>query len=672
MQISEYKFISEIFLAFNGEPCTFTSLRTSQLEFRPNEKFINENIPLDIKFENCDLSKAECNLNESPGCNKQASEECHPIKRAIAESIFDDYGQYQNIIGKMRAEHISLRVTRKLSEILIFAHVWCKRLRFIRSLFSLIGSNDGIQLINLFYQKTTFLCHLDWEYGLLMNAIVRSSNEFNNICSKWLLDAYFSEQTIWMIRVGGKPIKPSPARSTSTLDASITSFQSIEFDLSQQAMNKLDVAKDDFSKELSLPVVIQNENVLESFNNSRELIEKIIDIGRKVHFLKVLRSTRFYEFAREERLEIIQRYLISSIWHDPPHRASLSIVLHKLDDIICDDMRIELIQNHRMVDHLVLVHAYFFMLRGDLFAELERLILVSFGDSTVCYKTPKSVRNRLTSKMKMIEDILNNALKLCSPPKNIADLIVLLSSERCRDRSKTLLELFGLSYSSNLKKKLSDDSTLASPMAEFFSKQVMKIYKKVFSIVSNFQMLRFYLDETTYRFTNIFRKTRRLKSNSQLSPLQIFAILHKLRIFLARLGNYIFDEVLIIQSTSILKIVQSSQDPYNLLNRHKNLLNEVMRALFIYPDAAPIYNIFMQSLHDGRSLLLEIENMCSLITEGKTTINCHQKILHKHQQLQTTISKLVTSCTQSPKIISCLEFVEVGQIQWEDVKTGGG
>ena len=108
-----------------------------------------------------------------------------------------------------------------------------------------------------------------------MNAIVRSSNEFNNICSKWLLDAYFSEQTIWMIRVGGKPIKPSPARSTSTLDASITSFQSIEFDLPQQAMNKLDVAKDDFSKELSLPVVIQNENVLESFNNSRELIDKV-------------------------------------------------------------------------------------------------------------------------------------------------------------------------------------------------------------------------------------------------------------------------------------------------------------------------------------------------------------------------------------------------------------
>jgi len=64
--------------------------------------------------------------------------------------------------------------------------------------------------------------------------------------------------------------------------------------------------------------------------------------------------------------------------------------------------------------------------------------------------------------------------------------------------------------------------------------------------------------------------------------------------------------------------------------------------------------------------------MCSLITEGKNTINCLQQILHKHQQLQTTISKLVTSCTQSPKIISCLEFVEVGQIQWEDVKTGGG
>ena len=55
-------------------------------------------------FQNCDLSKSEYNVNESPGCNKQTSEECHPIKRAIPESIFDDYGQYQNIIGKMRAE----------------------------------------------------------------------------------------------------------------------------------------------------------------------------------------------------------------------------------------------------------------------------------------------------------------------------------------------------------------------------------------------------------------------------------------------------------------------------------------------------------------------------------------------------------------------------------------
>uniref|UniRef100_A0A1I8BU34 Gamma-tubulin complex component n=1 Tax=Meloidogyne hapla TaxID=6305 RepID=A0A1I8BU34_MELHA len=677
MQISEYKFISEIFLAFNGEPCILTFVRTSQLEFRPNQ--------------NRDLfsSKADFNVNESPGDNKQlTSEECHPMKRAIIESILDDYGQYQKIVDQMRAEHISLRRTRKLNEILTFAHIWSKRLRFIRALFSLIGSNDGIQLINLFYQKTTFLCHLDWEYGLLMNAIVRSSNEFNNICSKWLLDASFSDQINWTIKVGGKPIKPSPARSVSTLDASITSLQSVELDLSKQTMNKLEFVKDDFSKELSLPVIIQNENVPESFNNCKELIEMIMDIGRKVHFLKVLRSTRFYEFAREERLEIIQRYLISAIWHDPTHRSSLCIVLHKLNDIVCDDMRIELIQNHRMIDHLILVHAYFFMLRGDLFAELERLILVSFGNSTICHKTPKSIRKGLSAKMKMIEDILNNALKLCSPPQNIADLILLLSSERCRDRSKTLLELFSLTYtSSSIRKKLSDDGPLLSPMSEFFSKQVMKIYKKVFSIVSNFQMLRFYLDEVAYRFTNIFRKTRRRKgisiiltlypqflANNQPSPRVIFGILHKLRLFLARLGNYIFDEVLILQSTSILKTVRSSQDPYNLLNRHKNLLSEVMRSLFIYPDAAPIHNIFMQSLRDGRSLLFEIEDMCNLIDEGKNTIiHCYQHILHKHQLLQTTIFKLLNSCIHSPKFISCfdLDFVEDSQIQWKDMKTGG-
>lgn len=98
-----------------------------------------------------------------------------------------------------------------------------------------------------------------------------------------------------------------------------------------------------------------------------------MDIGKKVHFLKILRSSRFYEYAREERLEIIKRLVIPSIWYDPSHRASLCIALHKLNSFICEDMRVELFINHRMIDHISLVHAYFFMLRGDLFAELERL-----------------------------------------------------------------------------------------------------------------------------------------------------------------------------------------------------------------------------------------------------------------------------------------------------------
>jgi hypothetical protein len=74
-------------------------------------------------------------------------------------------------------------------------------------------------------------------------------------------------------------------------------------------------------------------------------------------------------------MEIIQNYLIPALWHDPSHRASLCTSLHKINHLLCEDMRTELIINYRMIDHLTLVHAYFFMLRGDLFVELERLAL---------------------------------------------------------------------------------------------------------------------------------------------------------------------------------------------------------------------------------------------------------------------------------------------------------
>ncbi|KAF7638763.1 GCP_C_terminal domain-containing protein [Meloidogyne graminicola] len=623
--LTESKLISEIFLALHGEPCILTNLKVSQLEFRANENFIKEHMPsnlaLEMKkivetssyvrfiefFKNNDscIHKTDVAVSELPLDPKQiVAEESHPIKRAIVESILDDYGHYQKTINHMRAEHISLRRIKTLNELLTFTHIWCKRLRFIRSLFSLIGAKDGMQLMSYIYQESNLLCHLDWEYSLLMNALTRSSIELNFICSKWLLDAQFSSQISWMIKVEKKPLNPS--NSSNNFDTSVTSLQSVEVDLSQQNANKSEPTMDDFYNYLTLAVTVQIENIPETFFNCKELLEMIMDIGKKVHFLKILRSSRFYEYAREERLEIIKRLVIPSIWYDPSHRASLCIALHKLNSFICEDMRVELFINHRMIDHISLVHAYFFMLRGDLFAELERLTRISFVNPTIYYHTPKSLRKRSTLTMKKIEDILNNALNFCVPPQNSNDLIILLSSEKCRDRTKTFLELFGLNFSTTNKKLNDDFQSSSNPMGEFFSKQVMKIYRKVFYLVSNFQMLRFQLDELAFRFqNNVIRKLWRQKSNIQFPSRLIFGILYKLRLFLARLGNYIFDEVLILQSTSILKTVQSSQDPYSLINRHQNLLNRVLRSLFIYFDAAPIHTIFMKSIRDARFLLFE-------------------------------------------------------------------
>lgn len=101
---------------------------------------------------------------------------------------------------------------------------------------------------------------------------------------------------------------------------------------------------------------------------------KILDIGRNVHFLKVLRSSTSYNHKVNERREILQNSLIPEVWYNPMHRAPFAIALQKIYGIVCEDMLYELLQRQRLIDHLTLVHSYFFMLRGDLFAELERVV----------------------------------------------------------------------------------------------------------------------------------------------------------------------------------------------------------------------------------------------------------------------------------------------------------
>lgn len=106
-----------------------------------------------------------------------------------------------------------------------------------------------------------------------MNALTRSSIELNFICSKWLLDAQFSSQISWMIKVERKPLNPS--NSSNNFDTSVTSLQSIEVDLSQQNANKSEPTMDDFYNYLTLAVTVQIENIPETFFNCKELLEMV-------------------------------------------------------------------------------------------------------------------------------------------------------------------------------------------------------------------------------------------------------------------------------------------------------------------------------------------------------------------------------------------------------------
>jgi hypothetical protein len=91
--------------------------------------------------------------------------------------------------------------------------------------------------------------------------------------------------------------------------------------------------------------------------------------------MKAFRCLRRYDNKIEERREVLLQSLKPEVWYNSTHRAPLIIALQKLNAIVCEDMMNELIKQQRMLDHLALIHTYFFTLRGDLFTELERILL---------------------------------------------------------------------------------------------------------------------------------------------------------------------------------------------------------------------------------------------------------------------------------------------------------
>lgn len=67
--------------------------------------------------------------------------------------------------------------------------------------------------------------------------------------------------------------------------------------------------------------------------------------------------------------------LSSRVWFIPSEKGKLLMAVRQVYAIICEDMMQELMGKQRLVDQLSLAHGYFFMLRGDLLAELGKRIL---------------------------------------------------------------------------------------------------------------------------------------------------------------------------------------------------------------------------------------------------------------------------------------------------------
>jgi hypothetical protein len=257
---------------------------------------------------------------------------------------------------------------------------------------------------------------------------------------------------------------------------------------------------------------------------------------------------------------------------------------------------------------------------------------------------------------------MNQALSRCSPPSNIADLMSLLSTNRAsRDKSKSFFESFGISYDVSKANGRRTREGRSSQFGNFFSRRLINIYERVFKNVANLQVnmqilvdkLKYNLTISCFAFTwtkyhtdspttharkseaekeNVIRIPNphnlhiEIKTNvlSVCQPLTTFIHFHLnfLRQFLTRLGNYMFeevcsffiylnnyryqsmnDQVLLLESAKILGAIQRETDPHGLLCQHENQLSTIMRALFIYSGAAPVSEILLATIRNGRAFV---------------------------------------------------------------------
>ncbi|KAL3076446.1 hypothetical protein niasHT_039935 [Heterodera trifolii] len=98
---------------------------------------------------------------------------------------------------------------------------------------------------------------------------------------------------------------------------------------------------------------------------------KIMDIGRKVHFLKMLHPAH----ASNEQQQSLCAQLPTNVWCTPSDISRMANILLQMHAEVSEEMSQELMGRQRLMDHLCLVHGYFFMLRGDFASALEHILL---------------------------------------------------------------------------------------------------------------------------------------------------------------------------------------------------------------------------------------------------------------------------------------------------------
>ncbi|KAL3074937.1 hypothetical protein niasHS_014382 [Heterodera schachtii] len=370
-------------------------------------------------------------------------------------------------------------------------------------------------------------------------------------------------------------------------------------------------------QQLILSVQLDTDVLPAPFYGCEELLNMIMDIGRKVHFLKKLRPAH----ASNEQQQSLCAQLPTNVWCTPSAIGRMATILRQIHAVVSEEMGQELMGRQRLMDHLCLFHGYFFMLRGDFASALEHILFIKTAKTTATKKcaTPFSSRKNVSHSTKIAEKCVNDALAMCAPPANVADLMHLLCGVKLTKREQMKCKIFSEKFM--LKSRLREgQQNEFQAVAEFFSTNALRAYKRVFGFVSNLQLQRAQLDYTGQNLLRVVRQRLATRSEYRSSFYSMLIILQKVRMFLNRLAHYVFEEVLLLESIYIFDKVRATKDPHVLLAGLYPLLSGVLLALFLPSALSKLHESVQQCIRNASDFVGSISKFCVFIEHSDSDV----------------------------------------------------